>query len=736
MSAIRHARAPTAMAALALLGGAALAGPAEDFADGQALGQQRKTETVQAIKNGSASATDPNYNAAPPQRLYYGNANLSAQATAQQVLCASRPSDPACAAATLATTNRPKPYITIADPALAGAVVADDPSAILGNIASTYSACATDTALVSPASFALSTCRTDTAAWVHNTCFKTLTVAPKDQLNCAPGQVAGQVSFGWDYRNRNGPDLYINGGVVRVYCTPGERSTMQMGFFGGDVSEHDAGSGANFSPPPNPALLRDLDKITVPVRVNADTLVPKSGITILSGSGCDWQGACRYSMRRGKRAFALTFKKPDFERIAGDYWVNDCAPYEAQAVSATLPPDGANPPAGLALPVASTSATQQCTRTGSVCTDGPSTKTIDGIEVVRTCWQYSNSFDCTSLLASSTCNNPALGQCTQAGPAVCLVSDNTGHCLSSTTDFKCQTRAAAYTPALNCGPSTFCPGGSCYDTSAPPDADFAQTVTLLEAAREAGHYVDPTNLKVFIGYDNRCVQKLFGLVNCCKGGGTSAASAFNNLAVAAAAVGSVGKAAFSTYSYDALFASDAPDMVIRGFEALFGTGLDSGLAGLVTGDVAVSDFMLSLVPGPWTLAMLAIQVSGLLNCPPAAQTTAMKKDANLCHAVGSYCSSKILNACVETTQTHCCFASRLARIINEQGRLQLGQNWGNAQNPMCGGFTLAELQSLNFAAMDLSAFYAEIAPTLPDLATLQGGSLRKSTACYYGAGKC
>lgn len=733
---IRKICRPAVASALLVSATAVLAAPADDFADGQALGHQRKIESVQSIKNGTASTTDPNYNVAPPQRLYYGSSNLSAQSTAQQMWCVGHPNDPACAAATLATTARPRQYTTLADPALAGARVADDPGAILGNIASTYSACATDTALVSPASFAVSTCRTDTAAWARNVCLKTLTVAPKDQFNCNPGQVAGQVGFGWDYRYRNGPDLYINGGVVRVYCTPGERSAVQMGFFGGDVSEHDAGSGANFNPPPDPAPLRDLDKIAVAIRVDADTLVPNSGITIASGSGCDWQGACRYNMRRGNRSFTLAFKKPDFERIAGDYWVNDCAPYEAQAVSAALPPDGVNPPPGLTLPVISSSATQQCTRTSSACTDGPSTKTIDGVDVTRECWQYRNSFDCTSLLASTTCNNAALGKCTQAGPATCLVADNAGHCLSATTDFKCQTQAATYAPALNCGPAAFCPGGSCYDTSAPPDADFAQTVTMLEAGREAGHYVDPSNLKVFIGYDNRCVRKLFGLVNCCKGGGTSAASAFNNLAVAAAAVGSAGKAAFSTYTYDALFTSDAPDMVIRGFEALFSTGLDSGLAGLVAGDIAVSDFMLSLVPGPWTLAMLAIQVSGLLDCPQEAQTTAMKKDANLCHAVGNYCSSRILNACVENTQTYCCFASRLARVINEQGRLQLGQTWGSAQNPTCGGFTLAELQTLDFAAMDLTEFYAEIAPSLPDLAALQGGSLGKCASCYYGAGKC
>ena len=58
------------------------------------------------------------------------------------------------------------------------------------------------------------------------------------------------------------------------------------------------------------------------------------------------------------------------------------------------------------------------------------------------------------------------------------------------------------------------------------------------------------------------------------------------------AISTVGKASFSSYTYDALFTSDAPGFAIAGFEALFGTGLDSGLAGLLAGDLAVGDFII------------------------------------------------------------------------------------------------------------------------------------------------
>jgi hypothetical protein len=53
-------------------------------------------------------------------------------------------------------------------------------------------------------------------------------------------------------------------------------------------------------------------------------------------------------------------------------------------------------------------------------------------------------------------------------------------------------------------------------------------VTAMEVQREAGKYVDPNSLVVFNGYDNRCRKKLFGLVNCCKGAGSSS-SLFSNL---------------------------------------------------------------------------------------------------------------------------------------------------------------------------------------------------------------
>ena len=43
---------------------------------------------------------------------------------------------------------------------------------------------------------------------------------------------------------------------------------------------------------------------------------------------------------------------------------------------------------------------------------------------------------------------------------------------------------------------------------------------------------------------------------------------------------------------------------------------------------------------------------------------------------------------------------------------------GGGEGADCSGFTVAQLQTLNFAAMDLSEFYASLVPMLPDVATL------------------
>ena len=71
------------------------------------------------------------------------------------------------------------------------------------------------------------------------------------------------------------------------------------------------------------------------------------------------------------------------------------------------------------------------------------------------------------------------------------------------------------------------------------------------------------------------------------------------------------------------------------------------------------------------------------------------------------------------------------------GRVRVGRAGGGSESPDCSGFTVAQLQSLDFAAMDFTEFYASLVPTSPNSpATLQTNSASRVPACYYGQGRC
>jgi conjugal transfer mating pair stabilization protein TraN len=266
-----------------------------------------------------------------------------------------------------------------------------------------------------------------------------------------------------------------------------------------------------------------------------------------------------------------------------------------------------------------------------------------------------------------------------------------------------------------CQPGRYCVSGRCFDTSTTPDPDFARSMTFMEAIREAGVYLDTANLLVFNGEPNHCTTGL--LTNCCRvdGGGRSMTNQ---------SVFGVG----SRLVYDALVNSGNRQFVSEGMQALLtgggfsgayssygltvavnGTALPAGSAVLYAGDTLVIAF------DPWSLviAIIIYVVMEMLSCDPTEDMLAMKEGAGLCVTVGSYCSDciKVLGKCVkciEHTTSKCCFNSVLSRLINEQGRAQLGKGWGSEVNPSCTGFTVGELQSLDFSRMDLSTFYASI----------------------------
>ena len=99
-------------------------------------------------------------------------------------------------------------------------------------------------------------------------------------------------------------------------------------------------------------------------------------------------------------------------------------------------------------------------------------------------------------------------------------------------------------------------------------------------------------------------------------------------------------------------------------------------------------------------------------CDEMDTSTAINKASGYCHEVGTYCQKKVkFLGCVQKAEGHCCFNSKLARIIQEQGRPQLtsfSDGWGKPESPNCRGFTPDEFQQLDFGEIDLSEYVDDL----------------------------
>jgi conjugal transfer mating pair stabilization protein TraN len=123
--------------------------------------------------------------------------------------------------------------------------------------------------------------------------------------------------------------------------------------------------------------------------------------------------------------------------------------------------------------------------------------------------------------------------------------------------------------------------------------------------------------------------------------------------------------------------------------------------------------------------------TALLGCNANEELLQTHRQNGQCVQIGTYCSRDVNllfgSVCVERTTSFCCFSSKLTRVIQEQGRPQLGIGWGSAQSPDCRGFTPEELQRINFQAIDFSEYSSTIVANPPDPAQLSS-QVQGSTA--------
>jgi hypothetical protein len=99
---------------------------------------------------------------------------------------------------------------------------------------------------------------------------------------------------------------------------------------------------------------------------------------------------------------------------------------------------------------------------------------------------------------------------------------------------------------------------------------------------------------------------------------------------------------------------------------------------------------------------------GLSGCSSQEKLLNKRRKVGLCHRVGTYCAKKVLGKCVKKKISFCCFSSKLLKAFHEQGRAQIGMGWGKPKHPLCRGFTIEEVQRIDFSKLDLREVFEEL----------------------------
>jgi len=96
---------------------------------------------------------------------------------------------------------------------------------------------------------------------------------------------------------------------------------------------------------------------------------------------------------------------------------------------------------------------------------------------------------------------------------------------------------------------------------------------------------------------------------------------------------------------------------------------------------------------------------GLASCDEEEKQLGIAREAGRAHYVGSHTSGSFVDE--RKYQTYCTFTSKLSRIVQEQGRVQLGIGWGSSKHPDCRPLSTSEVERLNWEGIDFGEFYAD-----------------------------
>lgn len=389
---------------------------------------------------------------------------------------------------------------------------------------------------------------------------------------------------------------------------------------------------------------------------------------------------------------------------------------------------------------------------------------------LNTCTQYEQNPSCGFI--SQSCIDGARGE-----TGSCYAFEEIWDC-GYDVDYKSVVNAGQ---VIECPGGARCMGSECFDTSNEQSGDFAYAVAMLQVAQFAEHDLDcggdgtdieqANNCKVFKGEAMECKKALGGYVDCCEAPESVSIIDYVNLTMntlkmtssiealnrtgslfgpgywgaiqdgAMSGVSTLIKGEFSSiYSnaasaFDASLAGEAAlgqlqqmlmqwaydAMVEMGAATAANAVFQTGTNGAVTGLSANAAMVVNIIGWIYTIYVIVdLLINIIWECEEKEFELGAKKETRQCSFVGSYCASEALGSCVEKREAYCCFGSVVGRIIQEEGRKQMGTGFGEPEMPQCDGLTPEQLAQLDWDKIDLSEWIGmlNLAGRLPTVNTV------------------
>ena len=367
--------------------------------------------------------------------------------------------------------------------------------------------------------------------------------------------------------------------------------------------------------------------------------------------------------------------------------------------------------------------------------------------VAQTCWQYSYRFACAGATLD-TCTAYENNNACSLLKSVCsdTVPSN-GTCAQYDYTYSCITQAAQSSKVMSCTSGLF--NSSALAKPTTQTSTFQKAAIATEIANQASTYNTGGN-NLFAGVPEQCKKGWGGLKDCCKTtGGAKSNSEVINLIVGAGA-STVKYAAekavdlASPFVFDAMYSSSqytagmmtsmaaantaniaansegiavgttfaANGLSLGAYGFTYGTGSFDvySSTSMIKGNIDISN-ALGMGDGssgfvsfnPYVFAaMVVVQIlQDLASCEQGEQMLSMHKGANLSVFVSGSCSATIpiLGTCIEWTDRYCSFNSVLSKIVNTQGKPQLGLAVSD-----CKGLTQEQLGKIDFTRIDFSEY--------------------------------